>query len=178
MVTCGDCNDADVNVNPGIVEICNQIDDDCNGEIDEGLLEHGFVDADGDGFGDPDSPVEVALDPGRFPFLVGSTCDLFVVAARTADEWTVTPDLIDVRPDGPQPVTVTGANAGALAGGPFTIDSDHDRSFTMPYGAYVSESGAWWQAKQAADDTAAWAALPTFLTVAAYEAQRAAMPHG
>ena len=65
-----------------------------------------------------------------------------------------------------------------LAGGPHTIRSDHDRAFTMPYGAYVSEAGAWWAAKQAAGDTAAWAATPTFLTASAYEAQRAAVQHG
>ena len=78
-------------------------------------------------------------------------------------------------------VTVTGAGAQGphgLAGGPYTIRSDHDRAFTMPYGAYVSEAGAWWAAKQAAGDTAAWAALPTFLTASAYEAQRAAVQHG
>ena len=71
-------------------------------------------------------------------------------------------------------VTVTGAGADTLAGGPYTIDSDHDRSFTTPYGAYVSEAGAWWHAKKTAGENMnAWKALDGFLGAATYETQRA-----
>ncbi len=43
---CGgdDCDDSNPNINPGVVESCNGIDDNCNGKIDE------TFDADGDGF--------------------------------------------------------------------------------------------------------------------------------
>jgi len=41
-----DCNDHDVDVNPGASETCNQIDDDCDGSIDEGLS----YDEDTDGY--------------------------------------------------------------------------------------------------------------------------------
>ncbi len=40
----GDCNDGNPAINPGAAEICNGIDDNCNGRIDEGF------DHDGDGF--------------------------------------------------------------------------------------------------------------------------------
>ncbi|MHC4182740.1 MAG: Ig-like domain-containing protein [Planctomycetota bacterium] len=40
----GDCNDDNANVNPGTVEICDFIDNDCNGQVDEGF------DFDGDNF--------------------------------------------------------------------------------------------------------------------------------
>ena len=69
---------------------------------------------------------------------------------------------------------MTGAGAGAaLAGGPYTIHSDHDRTFTMPYGAYVSEAGAWWHAKDANDDDMQpWKDLPGFLSADTYETCR------
>ena len=35
---CGDCDDADGNRNPGELEICNHVDDDCNGVADDGFV--------------------------------------------------------------------------------------------------------------------------------------------
>ena len=47
-----DCDDTDSYVHPGAVEICNQIDDDCNGYIDEDVMLTFYADADTDGYGD------------------------------------------------------------------------------------------------------------------------------
>jgi len=48
-----DCNDGDASINPGATEVCNGIDDDCDGAADNGLT---FIvyygDIDDDGFGD------------------------------------------------------------------------------------------------------------------------------
>lgn len=48
----GDCNDNDASVYPFQTETCNDIDDNCNDEIDEFVLNTYFNDADTDGFGD------------------------------------------------------------------------------------------------------------------------------
>ncbi|MCB9668120.1 MAG: putative metal-binding motif-containing protein [Alphaproteobacteria bacterium] len=32
----GDCDDVDLDVNPAAEEVCNGVDDDCDGETDEG----------------------------------------------------------------------------------------------------------------------------------------------
>jgi hypothetical protein len=48
-----DCDDSDSSVHPGAEEQCDDVDDDCDGEIDEGLESPWYQDADGDGYGDP-----------------------------------------------------------------------------------------------------------------------------
>lgn len=47
-----DCNDGNAFVNPNATEVCNGIDDNCNGQIDEGVQSTFYVDIDADGFGD------------------------------------------------------------------------------------------------------------------------------
>ncbi|MBK8081690.1 MAG: putative metal-binding motif-containing protein [Saprospiraceae bacterium] len=47
-----DCNDNNVLINPGATEICNGLDDDCDGDIDEGVQNTYCADTDNDGYGD------------------------------------------------------------------------------------------------------------------------------
>lgn len=46
-----DCDDADPDVHPGAAELCNEADDDCDGEIDEDAGPTWYLDEDGDGYG-------------------------------------------------------------------------------------------------------------------------------
>jgi hypothetical protein len=51
----GDCDDSNISVHPGVDEVCNQFDDDCDGETDESFAEGCetmYYDGDSDGFGD------------------------------------------------------------------------------------------------------------------------------
>ena len=58
-----DCDDTDPNVNPGETEVCgNEIDDNCDGQIDEGCNMY-YRDADEDGYGDPDDSIEADSAP-------------------------------------------------------------------------------------------------------------------
>lgn len=58
-----DCDDTDPDINPGQSEICDGIDNDCNGQIDDGLdVYMYYIDNDGDGFGDIAESIETCLD--------------------------------------------------------------------------------------------------------------------
>jgi alpha-tubulin suppressor-like RCC1 family protein len=48
----GDCDDGDSSINPGRAEICDGEDNNCNGQIDEGVLLVFYKDVDGDGYTD------------------------------------------------------------------------------------------------------------------------------
>ena len=64
----GDCDDGDPEVNPMAPELCNGIDDDCNGDIDDDP-EDGttyYRDADGDGYGTNAETIEACDEPGGY----------------------------------------------------------------------------------------------------------------
>ena len=69
-----DCDDTLLAVNPSVTEVCNEIDDDCDGAVDEDLLLTGYDDADGDGYGDATTGVTACeLPPGAITD--GTDCD-------------------------------------------------------------------------------------------------------
>jgi hypothetical protein len=62
----GDCSPSPV-VKPGAVDVCDGVDNDCDGQVDEDAAESAFVwyaDADGDGYGDPDVTTVCGLGGG------------------------------------------------------------------------------------------------------------------
>lgn len=71
---CNDCDDSDAGVHPGASELCNSIDDNCNGQVDEGLGRTLYRDADGDGYGNANvTQFTCTLPPGWV--LQASDCD-------------------------------------------------------------------------------------------------------
>ena len=63
FAACEDCNDADGAIHPDAEEVCNDVDDDCDGEVDDGVLSTFYADADGDGYGDAEAPSEACEAP-------------------------------------------------------------------------------------------------------------------
>ena len=58
-----DCDDNSVNISPFAVEICDTIDNNCDGLINEGLDSTWYADTDGDGFGDVTDQVVACSQP-------------------------------------------------------------------------------------------------------------------
>jgi large repetitive protein len=67
-----DCDDNNSAVHFNAIEICDGMDNNCDGDIDEGVLTTFFVDGDGDGFGNPNISIEEC--EGRSGF-VGNASD-------------------------------------------------------------------------------------------------------
>lgn len=77
-----DCDDTSRNVNPAAADICDRIDNNCDGSVDVGQTLIFFLDADGDGHGSPDNRVDAcpydqsaAAATGRWLVMVGNDCD-------------------------------------------------------------------------------------------------------
>jgi hypothetical protein len=62
----GDCDDVSVSVNPVATELCNGVDDDCDGTIDDGLASTWYADSDGDGFGNVSVPASACIAPAGY----------------------------------------------------------------------------------------------------------------
>ena len=72
----GDCDDGDSDVNPDAEELCNGLDDDCDGELDEDDAADAttwYTDGDGDGYGD-DTTAVVACDAPAGTVAQGGDC--------------------------------------------------------------------------------------------------------
>jgi hypothetical protein len=69
-----DCDDGDETVFPGASEICDGLDNDCDGEVDDDDVVIWYEDADGDGAGNPDVTTESCLPPEGH-VLTGDDCD-------------------------------------------------------------------------------------------------------
>jgi hypothetical protein len=69
-----DCDDADADIHPGVPDVCDQVDNDCDLSVDEDPELSWHLDADGDGFGDPETAL-ASCEPIDGRLADGSDCD-------------------------------------------------------------------------------------------------------
>ena len=62
----GDCNDEDNEINPDSQEVCDGVDNNCDGQIDEGVKTTFYHDVDNDGYGNLNDTTEACEQPSGY----------------------------------------------------------------------------------------------------------------
>lgn len=115
----GDCDDANPAVNPDALELCNELDDDCNGATDDEPTDAiWYADVDLDGYGSDIDFVRVCLQPAGTLASAGDCDDADAAVHPGADE---TCDGADDDCDGV-------VDENPIDGTPWYLDADADGS--------------------------------------------------
>ena len=116
VATAGDCDDLDASSFPGGTEVCDGADNNCDSSVDEGVTTTFFTDSDGDGYGDPGSPVQACFLPAGAS-TSSLDCDDGAPAAH--------PGGIEIC-DGLDNDCDSSVDIGALDASSFFVDADGD----------------------------------------------------
>ncbi|WP_168210662.1 putative metal-binding motif-containing protein [Persicimonas caeni] len=71
----GDCNDRNEDINPGAIETCDGRDNNCDGQIDEGVLTTYYLDTDDDGYGVTGDSQESCSPSGDYTATQDGDCE-------------------------------------------------------------------------------------------------------
>jgi hypothetical protein len=88
----GDCDDARVDINPTVPEVCDGVDNNCDGTVDEDTARDALLwyrDADGDGFGDAETIRRACAPPDGWVAVAGDCDD------TRADVYPGAPEVCD-----------------------------------------------------------------------------------
>jgi len=127
--TGGDCNDYDLSVHPGVPEVCNGKDDECDGQTDEedaAGCSTFYYDNDGDGIGDSADSKCLCAETGKYAVTVGGDCNDYdkSVYPGATEQCNGKDDNCNDAPDEP-------GSQGCVN---FYVDEDDDH-----YGTFVNE---------------------------------------
>ena len=85
----GDCNDQDAGIYPGLPEVCDSLDNNCDGVVDEGVATTYYADGDSDGYGDPGATAADCAPPSGY-VSIATDCD-----DQNSSIWPGAPELCD-----------------------------------------------------------------------------------
>jgi large repetitive protein len=118
-----DCDDSNPNISPYVNETCNEIDDNCNDEIDEGVLQVFYIDSDNDGYGVEDEPTEL--------------CELALGYSTTGDDCDDNDN--DIHPNAPE-IYYNGIDDDCIDNNDYDQDGDGEESYAEAGGADCDDS--------------------------------------
>ncbi|MFH1253147.1 MAG: MopE-related protein [Candidatus Uhrbacteria bacterium] len=138
-----DCNDSNPAVNPLAQEVCNGLDDDCDGVVDEGggALSTWYLDADNDGYGDTYDTVDACAQPVGY-VADDTDCDDSYAAIHPGA--TETCDNLDNDCDGVTDVGTTGLAETMWAGAMVITEIQANVSSTRDYVEVYNASNCTW----------------------------------
>ena len=112
-----DCDDTDSTINPGVLEVCDNIDKNCDGVNDDDLKQTYYTDSDDDGFGDP-ADYKVRCNQPSDTSVDNTDCD--------DSDATINPNVIEICDDIDNNCDglIDGSDAADLQ--PFFPDGDQD----------------------------------------------------
>lgn len=141
-----DCNDAQTSIHPNATEVCNAIDDDCDGAIDDGAGTTFYRDGDGDGYGNASQPIVTCSAPVGFVSNATDCNDSDASIHPGATEaYNSKDDDCDGIVDLPASCNAIKSALPSAASGKYTIDPDGSgsrTSFTV-YCDMTTEGGGW-----------------------------------
>ena len=111
-----DCDDANASISPIADEICDGIDNNCDGDTDEDLMQTFYRDQDEDGFGNPSDTIESCAQPSGY---VPDNTDCDDLESYAHPDMTEVCDGIDNDCDGD-------IDSGSLDAQEYFTDNDGD----------------------------------------------------
>ncbi len=127
---CGDdCADSQAGIHPGATEVCNALDDDCDGSVDEEGATPFYADVDHDGYGDASAPAGTGCRPPYGTSLDATDCnDLDAAVSPGArevcdgDDETCNGRIDEGCPLGPVSFAAGGSGPGTVGSGGIFFD--------------------------------------------------------
>ncbi len=140
FAACEECDDSHGDVNPDATEVCNGLDDDCDGGIDVGAVdaETWYADADEDGYTDPAQALTECDQPDGYAPATADDCDDGDASSYPGAE-DVPGDGVDQDCDGTDATGDTGDSGDDTAGD--TGDSTDDTGGTDTGGGKGKQCG-------------------------------------